>query len=215
MSNQIGNFFMKSYPHIGNINNTKINERDNGIAFYKYDGSLIRAEWTKKQGFFKFGTRNVLIDKNSPIFSEAIDVFRNTLEDELLLLINEYYTNSKEVTVFCEFFGEHSFAGNHLVEPHQLVLIDVDIYKQGFISPREFVNNFGIPLGDKAAKIIYEGVLNKKFINDVREGKYPVNEGIVFKAGSGHKSWMCKVKTLAYKEQLKIRCPSNWQQFWE
>jgi len=44
---------MKSYPSIPG-------KHTNGIpltVFDKLDGSNIRAEWSKKRGFYKFGTR--------------------------------------------------------------------------------------------------------------------------------------------------------------
>ena len=44
---------MKEYPKIPNSKDFPLGQC---ITFEKYDGSNIRAEWTKKKGFHKFGT---------------------------------------------------------------------------------------------------------------------------------------------------------------
>lgn len=44
------------------------------IAFKKYDGSNIRAEWSKKRGWYKFGTRTQLIDKTDLVFGVVPDL---------------------------------------------------------------------------------------------------------------------------------------------
>ena len=50
---------MKQYPSIsGKLVNTKI------YAFDKLDGSNIRGTWSKKRGFYKFGTRTQMLDEN-------------------------------------------------------------------------------------------------------------------------------------------------------
>ena len=53
------------------------------VAFDKPDGSNIRAEWSKKTGFYKYGSRNVLIDKSHPFLGEAIPLFENTLAEKV------------------------------------------------------------------------------------------------------------------------------------
>ena len=58
---------MKEYPSIPHI------DRGTGefcIAFTKYDGSNIRAEWTRKSGWSKFGTRTHLLGVDDPVFVE-------------------------------------------------------------------------------------------------------------------------------------------------
>lgn len=203
---------MKSYPSIEGPSKAP---KDQGIAFYKYDGSNLRFEWNKKRGFHKYGTRKRLFDETDPDFGEAIKIFNTTLSTDLESIFKQYYRDSQEMTVFCEFFGENSFAGQHKPEPHKLVLLDVDVYKHGFVSPREFVKVFCNELGDRAAQVIYEGNLNESFIKDVREGKYPVNEGVVFKGGSGHKIWRTKIKTNTYLQKLKETYAEGWESYWE
>jgi hypothetical protein len=203
---------MKSYPSIDGVSKAP---RDQGIAFYKYDGSNLRFEWTKKRGWHKYGTRKRMFDESDPDFGEAIKIFKETFATDLEAIFKKEYRDSQEITVFCEFFGDNSFAGQHKQEPHKLVLIDVEIFKYGFVSPRDFVNIFCKALGDRAAKVIYEGNLNEQFIKDVREGKYPVWEGVVFKGGSKHKLWRTKIKTNAYLTKLKEVYADGWESYWE
>ena len=45
------------------------------IAFDKMDGSNLRFEWSKKRGFYKFGSRNVMIDENHEQFGKGVTIF--------------------------------------------------------------------------------------------------------------------------------------------
>ncbi len=88
--------------------------RENCIAFYKYDGSNVRAEWTRKRGWSKFGSRKVLIDETHPL-GDAINIFLQTYGDDLEKIFKNHklFRNCQNVTVFGEYFGENSFAGWH------------------------------------------------------------------------------------------------------
>jgi hypothetical protein len=64
--------------------------------------------------------------------------------------------------------------------------------------------------------VVYEGKLTGKFTEDVREGKYDVDEGVVCKGGSDADDlWMVKVKTYAYLERLKQAFADRWEDYWE
>jgi hypothetical protein len=123
------------------------------------------------------------------------------------------FRNAERVTAFTEFLGPNSFAGIHVPgDPMDVVLFDVHVHKRGILGPREFLRSFGhLPV----APVVYEGVLNQTLIDDVRQGRYPVKEGVVCKGGSGHGLWMRKIKTLAYLERLKSRFPGDWTKYWE
>ncbi len=86
-------------------------------------------------------------------------------------------------------------------------MIDVSVFKKGFIPPRKFVKMFGDL--DYTAKVVYEGNMSKQFCLDVYEGKYPVVEGIVCKGDN----WTAKVKTQAYLERLKGKFGNDWEKF--
>jgi hypothetical protein len=215
---------MKEYPKIfgpafAGITDTSC------IAFYKYDGSNLRFEWNRKRGWYKFGTRRRLFDHTDPEYGEAIDLFMTKYADGVIKQIKNHrlYRQAESVIAYAEFFGPHTFAGKHDAEflgvetndPKELVLFDVNVHKRGFIPPHEFVDLFqSMPI----AEVVYRGIFDEQFVQDVREGKYPVDEGVIVKGGTGHDLWMRKVKTLAYLEELKTRFPEigkKWQDFWE
>lgn len=207
---------MKQYPSIpGPYHKSKSPLGKPCIAFFKYDGSNLRWEWTKKKGWFKFGTRSRLFDESDEDFGVAIPLFLNKYAEPIeRIIIDKYEKKHKKAIVFTEFFGKQSFAGLHRPgDPKELILIDVNIHRKGLISPREFLKVFGNL--HFSAKKVYEGNFNKSFIESVREnedGDY--FEGVVAKGGKGHKLWMIKVKTYHYKELLKNKF-ENWMDFWE
>lgn len=186
------------------------------IAFDKLDGSNLRFEWGKKQGWYKFGSRTVLFNETNEWFGCAIEIFKNTYGDDLIKIFKEDKTfrGVEAVTVFCEFFGKKSFSGVHFPDdPKELVMFDVCLYKKGFMLPRDFVNTFEKL---KIPKVIYEGNFNKQFVEDVKNGKYPVYEGVVVKGvnqgkkkNPQHGLWMSKVKTAKWLEDLKIRAKED------
>ncbi|HJZ24217.1 MAG TPA: hypothetical protein VJ201_07205, partial [Candidatus Babeliales bacterium] len=53
------------------------------------------------------------------------------------------------------------------------------------------------------AKVVYKGKYNGQFINDVYEGKYQINEGVVCKGIVNGQVYMTKIKTNAYLKKLK------------
>ena len=58
--------------------------------------------------------------------------------------------------------------------------------------------------------------MNGKFIDDVRNGKFDVEEGVVCKGGGGRKEpWMVKIKTNTYMERLKEAFSNDWESYWE
>ena len=66
---------MKTYPSIDrDVRNIFV------YAFDKIDGSNIRAEWTPKKGFDKFGSRNCLMDASHPHLGDAIGIIKSKWE---------------------------------------------------------------------------------------------------------------------------------------
>jgi hypothetical protein len=206
---------MKSYP---SINGPSKAPKQSCIAFYKYDGSNLRFEYSRKhKTVTKYGTRRRLFDHTDEVFGSAVQIWHDQIEPQLLDVIKKHYREVEKITFFCEFLGPNSFAGQHEpTDPKELVLIDVELHKKGFISPRDFVNIFG---GfDFSSQVVYEGNMNDQLVTDVRSGSVEgieLDEGIVCKGGSGHSLWRCKIKTDAYKEKLKEMYGSRWHEFWE
>ncbi len=199
---------MEQYPSI--VGSAKAPLNKPCIAFYKYDGSNLRWEWSPKQGWHKFGTRRHLFDKSDLQFSEAIPIFMGGLVDEIVYRTKQIVRNPQRITAFTEFFGPGSFAGSHVSgEVKELRLFDVFLFQKGFVSPKQFVEVYGdMP---QAAEIVYEGLLNKSFIMDIKKGKYKVFEGVIAK-GNG---FMVKIKTDEYFRQLRHKYPERWEDFGE
>ena len=201
---------MEQYPEIPGAKKAPLGEKV--LAFYKYDGSNLRWEWSKKRGWHKFGTRTELFAPEHPLWGQALPLFREIAHDieDRIYASDWRYRNIQRITCFTEFFGPSSFAGTHVQdEPKELKLIDVWLYKKGRMSPRWFLDTFGD--APYAAKLIYEGNLNKEFIQDVRSGRYPVWEGVVAKGDD----FMVKIKTEAYMLKLKEVYGLNWERFAE
>lgn len=187
------------------------------IAFEKYDGTNLHWIWTLDDGWHFFGSRRTQFILNRVGISEfskehyelvnAPHVFNEKFRDKLTAFFcqNTFYRNSR-VTVFTEFLGPNSFAGGHSQEDafnddQDLVIIDVAVGGQ-IISPELFVEDFSsFPI----AKVIYTGKYSGQFADDVRKGKYNVNEGVVVKGIVDGQVFMTKVKTKEYLKRLKDR----------
>lgn len=206
---------MKIYPSIEYWNKGLFGESI--IAFDKLDGSCLRAEWSKKlskkthftNGFGKFGTRRQMIDQDDLNWGNGIQLFMKKYSEDLdkIFRENKDYRYCDRMTVYFEYFGPHSFAGQHEFidkDNMSVVIFDIDAYKKGIISPRNFVNNFGhldIP------NIIYEGPYTEELITKVRNNEFNLNEGVVCKGVRKTKgqdiTWMIKIKTNQWIERVR------------
>lgn len=196
---------MKQYPKM-----TADIRRDLPVyAFDKLDGSNIRAEWSRKNGFYKFGSRKVLIDSTHPL-SEAEKLVRTKYEDDLSKIFRDQRYD--RVICFFEFFGERSFAGRHMDdEEHDVVLFDVNPYKKGILPPADFLKLVGdlhIPA------VLHHGNVNQDFEESVRDGTLEgmTFEGVVCKAKNPKRTPMpvfFKVKSRAWYERLREYCAGN------
>lgn len=193
---------MKHYPKIQYLSRDYFDE--NIYAFDKLDGSNMRYEFNKKSGWYKFGTRNILLDKTDPIFGDAIPIFLDKYAHDLEYVFKHQYSGVHNFVVFGEFLGENSFAGRHIdTDIKDVTLFDVNVYKKGFISPKEFIDNFGhleIP------KLIYKGKFNEEFINMIKNDT-ELEEGVIVKGVRKTKGseivWMTKIKTNQYISKVK------------
>lgn len=181
-------------------------------AFDKLDGSQIRAEWDSKKGFHKFGSRKQLIDKTHLFLSESIDLI-NEKYDEIRLSCKRMKTSS--AICFFEFFGNNSFAGQHVDEPHRVILFDIVIgNKSGFLEPREFIkyfSNVGIP------KMLYHDICNFEFVDSVKNSTLDdmTFEGVMCKYTKKKSVAMFKIKSEAWLLKLHNYCGDNISLFKE
>jgi len=175
-------------------------------AFDKLDGSNLRFEFNRKRGFYKFGTRNTLIDENHEVFGEGVRVFLEKYSDGLEQVFkSKDYRNIQSFVCFGEFYGPNSQFGQHIPEDiKDVVLFDVMPHKSDFIKPKEFINNFG-HLG--IPRIVYQGNLNMELVNDIKTNKYNLTEGIIGKGVVGSKKseyvYQCKIKTDDWFDRLR------------
>ena len=194
---------MKKYPTIPKIGQLLLNHRPM-YAFDKIDGSNIRAEWSKKRGFYKFGKRHGLLADTDPILGESKELILSTYEDDLIKIFEKQRWNN--VTCFFEFAGPNSFAGSHEKEPHEVTLIDVAADKRGILEPDIFLKLFD---NLKIAAMLYYGYLDYCFILKVQEGRLPgmTFEGVVCKGKAITPGCpvMIKIKNLAWINKLSAK----------
>jgi hypothetical protein len=214
---------MLYYPKIPGSRNAPLKPC---IAFEKFDGTNLHWEWDRELGWHRFGTRRdqfefdragiEMFQNRHFQLAEAPEVFQESLAASIDAILRDVPTYREEVNVrvFAEFFGLGSFAGLHReADPKELRLIDVWLGSAGFVGPAQFVGDFG-QVG--AARVVYRGKLTGRFADDVRHGRYGVNEGVVCKGGNGGSDlWMAKIKTHAYLARLKEAFADRWEEHWE
>lgn len=190
---------MKSYPSIPR----KI-QRRKVWTFDKLDGSNIRAEWSNKQGFYKFGSRTRLIDKSHPVLGEAITLIEEKAEQLSSIFLKR---NWGRVVAFFEFYGENSFAGSHEGEEHVVTLIDVGVYKRGMLEPEQFVELFN----GMAPRLLHKGVVDEELIDSVKDSTLDgmTFEGVVCKYTNKNTVKMFKVKSREWLDRLRAKCGNN------
>ena len=178
------------------------------IAFDKLDGSNIRAEWDRKHGLHKFGSRKVLLGADHPFLGRAIEVTMAKYADALGAIFRAERVDF--VTCFFEFHGARSFAGLHEADDPTLTttLIDVDVFKRGQLPPREFLRLFDGKV--ETPSVLHEGKPNADFIRSVKESTLEgmTCEGVVCKGlptKKGYPVTMFKVKSVRWIEAVKAR----------
>lgn len=214
---------MKTYP---TIEGPSKGHHDKCYTFLKYDGSNLRFEWSRKRGWYKFGTRKCMFDETNPIFGPAIPLFMEKFDKDLVDVFKKEKTfyGVQNVVIFGEYFGSKSFSGMHLPDDKMaFVPFDVNLHKKGFLGPKEFIDMFGHL---KIAECIsYNENFGEQLIQSVRketidiESKYEIKssipEGVICKGGTGHRLWMAKIKTERYKAALKELYQADWEKYWE
>ncbi|MBY0229202.1 MAG: RNA ligase family protein [Gemmataceae bacterium] len=206
---------MKPYPSITNVPDEYLGRAC--VAFAKLDGSNLRFLWRKKEGWCRFGTRTRLLDPVDPEFGPALGVFRERLADPIAAADAERW-RPEEFIVYAEWFGPHSFAGEHDAarlgvacnEPKSLVPFDLSIHKRGMLPPDGFLATLAeaVPV----APVAHRGPFDAAFIERVREEGE--GEGVIAKGCEGkppHGLWMCKVKARRWLDELRRRHGGDWE----
>lgn len=191
---------MKHYPSI----DSRIRDDLDVFVFDKIDGSNIRAEWSAKRSeFYKFGSKNRLIDATDPILGRSIELIKRKYEKQLsAVFLRKKY---ESVICFFEFFGPKSFAGQHHEDDkHDVILFDIAPYKKGILPPKELFALLEQDDQIEFAPLLFKGHITPPIESMIRESKLPgmTFEGVVCK--SDHQ--MFKIKSHAWLQKLKDKC---------
>ena len=176
------------------------------MAFDKIDGTNIRIEFSHKRGFYKFGTRKTMFDVRGEEFGFVVPLFMEKFEKDLTSVFKtEKYKKVERFLCYFELFGEDSEFGQHDVEqPFDLVLLDVDVYKKGYVKPYDFIKDFGHL---KIPRVIHDGILDAEFVQRIKNDE-TLDEGVICKTvlkkkKGGEEMYHCKIKTKNWMKRLK------------
>lgn len=192
--------WVKQYPSILVSTGQSFREFD-AYIFAKLDGSNVRAEWTKKKGWSKFGTRTRLVDPTDPVFGTVPALFLENISEGVERIARE--ARWEHLVVFCEFYGSSSFAGLHVEdEPKALALLDVAANKRGLLPPRDFVKHFDGKVS--TAPFLGTQRWTRGLVDQVRQATYPGMsfEGVVGKAQIKHELVMAKAKSRGWLDRV-------------
>jgi len=193
---------MKEYPSISAVIQMGLPI----YAFDKIDGSNIRAEWSRKRGFYKFGSRSRLLGTDQESLVKAEPLIRTQGEQvEALCKKNRW----DRIVLFYEFAGPNSSFGNHVKDDeHRVWLIDACPHKRDIIPPREFSELFSEL---NPSPLLYRGNCNNGFVQSVRDGTLEGMglEGVVCKAKGRRDIIMFKIKRDTWYERLRVFCHGN------
>lgn len=220
---------MRYYESFFNIKNDKELLGDIIYAFNKYDGQNFVVKYNvKSKKFDCFGSRKQLIDEKHEQFGNAVRLFKEKIQEELLFLIkkntgkHKLFEGISEIYFYFEYWGENSFCGMHQENDEMhLILIDIWLKKKGYVEPLDFIdftNNSSI----ESAEVIYIGKLNKEFIEEIQKNEWmkdnckfsSVKEGVVCKRShkkKGQRLPKVKIKTEWWLKKVKERYPNNWE----
>lgn len=170
-------------------------------AFEKIDGSQIRAEWARKRGFYKVGSRTRLVGE-SDLLGQARGLLKANYAEVLAGVFS--CMRWERVVCFFELAGPQSFAGSHVVgDTLDLTLFDVLPYREEMVSPKAFLKLFeGVA---RTPEVFYQGEVTEEFLESVRSST-ELREGVVCKSPGG---LMFKVKTRAWVERVKALCAGD------
>ncbi|MCB9760499.1 MAG: hypothetical protein H6739_11725 [Alphaproteobacteria bacterium] len=175
---------MKSYPSIPR----EVRSDLPVFVFDKLDGSNIRAEWCPRRGFWRFGTRRRLLDPHHPVFGAAPALIRARYGDALDAALRPL----GPAVCFFEMHGPGSFAGQHVEEPHEVCLLDVDLRGRGILPPQDFLRHFGhLP----HPAVLHRGPVDAAFVEAVRGGALP---------GMGREGVVCKGEVLSKRGRPRL-----------
>ena len=197
---------MKSYPSISG----GVQYGTSVYVFDKLDGSNVRAEWTRKRGWAKFGRRNGLLDDSNPLLKARVP---NLILDNYAEEMEKVFRKKRwdKATAYFEFHGPSSFAGNHDEnEQQQVTLIDVAVPRKGILEPRTFLKLFDHL---ELPNLLHIGNFTRPMQQAVEAGDLEgmTFEGIVAKGSyvTPGRPLMFKWKSQAWLDALRSKCKTD------
>ena len=190
---------MKAYPAIPNSKGQAFTEFD-AYVFDKLDGQNFRSEWSKKRGWYKFGSRTQMVDSNDLMFGAAVRQFQETLAEDLTKIALK--ERASQMVVFAEWHGPGSFAGQHVPgETMRLSVIEATVDQRGWVGPQRFLEMFEGKVD--TASYLGRHKWTRGFVQEVRNGQIPCTfEGVVGKSLQGPRLIMAKAKTEEWYKKL-------------
>lgn len=216
-----------AYPKIPGPSNCPLKQC---IAFEKLDGTNLHFRFERSESgplrLAAFGVRRA----RYPMTSQGLEEFCATHPElmdavhNILLLISrlspflnaqDAFASSQVVTVFAEYAGQLSFAGRHSVldSTKRLYLFDCEVDDK-MLPPERFLTLFK-EFQDVMPKVIFRGKYSGQLVEDIRQGKFKVEEGAVIKGLVKGQVVMCKVKTNSYLKKLQEKFAEDWENYWE
>lgn len=202
---------MKEYPSISASRGTKFVEIPNAYLFDKLDGRQVRAEWSKKRGWHKWGTRHHLVDESDLCYGRAIQMFKGSMADVIEGIARGQRWES--VTAYLELWQPRTATSSGslggIFDPanleFHLTLFDIEPYKKCILGPREFLDLFGD--SGFTPKCLGNANWTRGLVEDVFQGKVPgvTFEGVVVKSGTRHAQMRAKAKTQAWIDAIVER----------
>lgn len=190
---------MIGYPSITGDTGQKFREFD-AYVFDKLDGRNIMAEWTRKRGFYKFGTRERLFDSSDKEYAGVIPLFNDILREQLERTVSDQ--RWQKAIIYMEYWGPQSFAGRIIPgDDMRLTIIDAAANEIGLLLPRDFLKIFKdtLPIAEPMGKVRW----TRGYVDRVYEGEVPCSfEGVVGKANDGRMRFMAKAKTRRWCDKV-------------
>jgi hypothetical protein len=172
--------------------------------FDKLDGRHVRAFWSKKRGWERFGTREMMFDASEPEYGPSVALFHATLAEPLAKIATDH--RWRELVVFVEYWGPGSLAGLDMSKPGMRVdLLDADADDRGLMTPKDYLRTFeGVPQARYLGRQNWTRGFSQRVLSGEFEG--PTFEGVVGKSGAGSDRIMSKAKTAAWRQAVRDAC---------
>lgn len=198
---------MKQYPSIPQSTGQKFEGLGLVDVFDKLDGNNLRFEFSKKQGWHKFGSRTQMVDLTSEQFGPAV---RRFLEEYAEWIPTCFKKTPQKIVIFGEWSGPNSFCGMHAQDDlMDLTFFDACVDNRGWLDPRDFRKAFegSVPV----CRYLGSHNWTRGFIDRVRSGAIDgiTFEGVVGKTIQGSQLKMGKAKTQEWYDKVYALYPEK------